>query len=238
MLAALMAPILVVSDTGPLDEAIAATQAPETLRAAFTLELRGDNAYRVYDFDPRRPEGSRWLLLKEDGENSELDQVGAAWGAETAPDGRLFPDNLRASMSRELRAEDYGTAWRVSFDHEPSGRGGELDQWAAQHLEAQAWLEPNSARLLRIDHTLPQPVSGPRGVRLLKYEQSHYLETEPTYGLSFISAISVDLEARAGFRRIARRYEARVIKVEFFFASIADEAVFLEARAHQSVNGH
>jgi len=52
------------------------------------------------------------------------------------------------------------------------------------------------------------------------------LKTEPRWGFSYVSGFTVDLEARAGFKRIERRFEARVTDVQFFFASPAAEAEY------------
>ena len=230
MLGALLLPILIASDAGPLDGALTATEAPKTLRAAFTLRLESPNAYRVYTFDPRLSPEKRWQLIEEFGESDELDEVGATWGAEAAPDSRLFPDDLRASLSQTVQAEDFGSAWRISFNHRPSMNDGELDVWAAEQFRSTAWLDPVTDRFLRIDHELPEPVTGPRGVKLVRYSQSHFLESDPQFGFSFVSGIRVDLEARAAFRVVTRRYQVSVEKVEFFFSSAAAAQEFVEAR--------
>ncbi|MEO0467405.1 MAG: hypothetical protein AAF216_12760 [Pseudomonadota bacterium] len=230
MLTAFLAPILIASDAGPLDGALRATEAPKTLRAAFVVRLESDNAHRTYAFDPRLRPRDRWQLLEETGESDELDEVGAAWGAEVAPDSRLFPDDLRASLSQTVQAEDFGSAWRVNFNHRPSLNDGELDVWATERFRATAWLDPISDRFLRIDHELPRPTTGPGGVRLVRYSQSHFLESDPQFGLSFVSGIQVDIEARAAFRIVSRRYEARIDEVEFFFASAADAEAFVASR--------
>lgn len=227
---ALAAPLLIASESGPLRDALKAAEAPDTLRAAFTVELKTQDALRIYRFDPRLSGDQRWTLLKVAGEDDELDQLGVDWGAEAAPDGRLFADDLRASMSDTVEAETFGEAWRIRFSHQPSFDDSALDIWAAEHLTASAWVDIESARFLRLDYVLPKPVSGPRGVQLLSYAQSYFLDSEPVYGLSYVSAISLKLEARAAFRRIHRDYEVRVLTAEFFFASVADEAAFLDAR--------
>ena len=230
---ALAAPFLIASDTGPLEEALEATEAPNTLRAAFTVELRSGEDVRIFHFDPRLQPAERWKMLAEQGENEELDIVGAEWGAEAAPDGRLFPDGLRASFSSQVMAEDLGGAWRVRFDHQPTMSDGEFDAWAAEHLRATAWLDPAADRFLRLDHELPAPVQGPRGVRLIRYSQSQFLATDPSFGLSYVSSLMVELEARAAFRTVQRAYSARILDVEFFFASAADQAAFEKERARQ-----
>lgn len=227
MLFALLSPLLITSDSGPLDVALNATQAPDTLRAAFVVEVRSGDDYRIYHFDPRLLDEDSWSLVSEAGENDELDDVGASWGAEAAPDSRLFPTDMRDSLSQQVEVDEFGDVWRVRFNHRPSLNDGELDIWAARHFEATAWLDSTSDRFLRIDHELPRPVTGPRGGRLLKYSQSHFMETDPEFNLSFISALSVELEARAGLRTVRRDYTARVLQIELFFASAADQNAFL-----------
>lgn len=230
MLLALLSPFLITSDSGPLGEALAASEAPKTLRAAFTVTLESDVAWQTYRYDPRLAPAQRWQFVEGDGEDSAIDRVAAEWGAEAAPDGRLFPDDLRASLGQTVEAEDLGGAWRIRFRHTPSANDTEIDLWAIDTLRAEAWLDPTTGRLLRIDHRLERPVPAPGGGRLHRYQQSHFLATEPTYGLSFISGFTVELEAGALMRREERSYRARITEAEFFFASAADEARFRAAR--------
>lgn len=230
MLTAILFTFTLAADSGPLDAALRASEAPKTLRAAFTAEVRRGEAVRVVRFDPRDRPGERWQVETARGEDSELDDIVAHWGAEPAPDGRLFPDDLRASLSETVEADDLGAAWRVRFRHQPSLNDGELDVWASQTLAATAWLDPIAERFIRIDHILPRPVRGPEGGRLMRWEQTHFLETEPSYGLSFVSGFVIDFEARGGFRTIRRRYSMKIRSAEFFFASAADERRFLNNR--------
>lgn len=208
--------------SGPMDAALQATEAPHTLRAAFTVELQSSHARRVYRFDPREKGARRWQVLSWEGEDEELEAVAADWAAEPAPDGRLFPDDLRASLGSEVLVDDMGPAWKLSFLHRPSMNDGEFDVWAAERLQATAWLDPVGERFLRIDYTLPYAVAGPEGGTLTRYNQSYFIRTEPRWGMSYVSGFSIDLEARAAFRTIERRYSANIVKAEFFFAS--DEA--------------
>ena len=46
--------------SGPMNSALEATEAPTTLRAAFTVELQSSHARRVYRFDPRKKGRDRW----------------------------------------------------------------------------------------------------------------------------------------------------------------------------------
>ncbi|MEE2920461.1 MAG: hypothetical protein VYC38_01750 [Pseudomonadota bacterium] len=226
MLLALFASFFMLTGAPPLDAALTATEAPRTLRAAFTVELSSQSASRVYAYDPRLEQGARWQVVSWQGEDDELEEVAANWASEPAPDGRLFPDDLRASMGREVRVEDMGHAWRIGFRHHPSTNDGEFDVWAAQRLQASAWLDPVGERFLRIDYHLPRPVAGPEGGKLTRYEQSYFIRTEPRWGMSYVSGFSIDLEARAAFRTISRRYSANIVKTEFFFSSPEAEADF------------
>lgn len=227
-----MFPLMTVS--GPMDDALRATEAPPTLRAAFTVELTSPKAERVYTFDPRLAPDERWRLVSALGEDSALDDAGAAWGAEAAPDGRLFPDDLRASLGRMVEVEDLGAAWRVSFDHVPSENDSELDAWAVSQLEAQAWIEPVGGAFLRLDYSLPRPVRGPEGGRLTKFEQSYLLEREPVWGLSYVSRYSLSFEAKAAFKTIRRDYDAVISEAMFFFSSGEAERQFVEFRQSES----
>ena len=183
---------------GPMDAALRATEAPESLRAAFTVEMSTAKASRTYTFDPREPEGRRWRLVIAKGEDAELDQAAAAWGAETAPDGRLFPDDLRASFGETVYVDDLGPAWRLKFHHAPSANDSALDVWATQRLQAEAWMEPINGRFLRIDYTLPRPVRGPKGGRSTRFEQSYLLESEPEWGAHLCVAIRAQFRSQSG----------------------------------------
>ncbi|MEM6900038.1 MAG: hypothetical protein AAF583_09735, partial [Pseudomonadota bacterium] len=212
-----------------LEAALKATEAPISLRIAFDVELISDIGRRVFRFDPRWPEGNQWRLSEDEGEDAFLDEVAATWGAEAAPDGRLFPDDLRASIGPAPRISEIGDAWRFTFQHAPSANDGEFDVWAAERLQATAWLSPVTERFLRIDYELPRPVRGPEGGRLLRFDQSYLLEADPVFGFSLITAVTVAFEARGGFRTIERRYSSRILQAEVFFATPADEAAFLSA---------
>lgn len=212
----------------PMDAALRATEAPETLRASFTVVMTSSKANRTYTYDPRLPFGARWALVAARGEDSALDDAGAAWGAELAPDGRLFPDDLRASLGTDVSVEDMGAGWRVTFEHAPSANDGALDVWASQRLRASAWLDPVNGRFLRIDYHLPRPVRGPEGGRLTRFNQSYLLESEAEWGLSYVSQFRLEFEAKAPFRTIRQSYTAVISEATFFFASSAAEAQFTE----------
>lgn len=231
MLFAFLVSLAMATGTGPMHAALEATEAPETLRAAFTVELESNEARHTYFFDPRLPIGARWVALERTGNDPELDQVAASWAAEAAPDGRLFPDDLRESLGAQVQVNTDGASWRLNFKHHPNYNDTEFDVWAAERLAATAWLDPVGERFERIDYTLPNPVKGPSGGKLTRYEQSYLLKTEPRWGFSYVSGFTIDLEARAAFKRIERRFEARVTDVYFFFASTDAEKAYDAKRA-------
>ncbi|MFN7163209.1 MAG: hypothetical protein ACK4P2_00175 [Hyphomonas sp.] len=230
MLIAFLASLTMATGSGPMHAALEATEAPETFRAAFTVQLTSNRARHVYTFDPREPLGRRWQLVSRQGDDPELDAVAANWAQEAAPDGRLFPDDLRACLGQTVTVNTDDNAWRVAFRHHPNHNDTEFDRWAAERLQATAWLDPVGERFLRIDYALPRPVSGPSGGKLTRYNQSYLLRTEPRWGFSYVSGFSVELEARAAFQRIRRRYDVEVTDVQFFFASEQAERDFLTAR--------
>lgn len=230
MILAILLTFTLLTGSGPMHSALSATEAPTTLRAAFTVEMESDHARRVYAYDPRKTGPERWQVLEWEGEDEELEKVAANWAAEASPDGRLFPDDLRASLGQQVMVDDMGPAWKVSFRHRPSQNDEAFDVWAAERLNATAWLDPVGERFLRIDYALPHPVKGPEGGKLTRYNQSYFLRTEPRWGMSYVSGFSIELEARAGFHTIRRNYSARIVSTDFFFANQAAEAEFETAR--------
>ncbi|ABI77346.1 hypothetical protein HNE_2727 [Hyphomonas neptunium ATCC 15444] len=231
LLHVILASLSMATGTGPMDAALEATEAPDTLRAAFTVELRSQTARHVYSFDPRDPKGARWKLLMREGHDEELDAVAANWASEPAPDGRLFPDDLRACLGQTVQVNTEGHAWRVGFRHHPNYNDNEFDRWAAERLQANALLDPVGERFLQIDYTLPKAVNVPNGGKLTRYNQTYILSTEPRWGFSYVSGFAIDLEARAAFKRITRSYQAEVTDVQFFFASPEAERAFLDRQA-------
>jgi hypothetical protein len=233
MLVALVLSLSLLSDAGPLAKALDATEAPKTFRAAFTVELKSDAATRLYAFDPRRPKAERWQVLEAVGQDAELDAFGDTWGQEQAPDGRLFPSRLRASLGQQVSVDELGGAWRLHFKHHPQLNDSEFDVFAAEHLMATAWVDPFGEKFLRLDYALPQPVSIPEGGRLNHYTQSYFLKAEPRWGFSYVSGFSVNLEGQQSFIGFSRRYSATVTQAEFFFANAAAQAEFEGARTPQ-----
>lgn len=231
LLQVILASLTMTTGTGPMHAALEATEAPETFRAAFTVELRSQSARHVYAFDPRLPQAERWQLLSRQGHDEELDAVAANWASEAAPDGRLFPDDLRACLGHTVQVDTTDHAWRVGFRHHPNYNDNEFDRWAAERLQATAWLDPVGERFLQIDYSLPRAVSGPSGGKLTRYNQTYILSTEPRWGFSYVSGFTIDLEARAAFKRITRTYQAQVTEVQFFFASDEAEAHYHATRA-------
>lgn len=232
MLLGILISLTVATGTGPMHGALQATEAPPTLRAAFTVELSSRDARQTYQYDPRLPENRRWQLVSRQGNDPELDAVAANWSMEPSPDGRLFPDGLRARLGQTVEIDTENHTWRVGFRHHPDHNDSEFDRWAAERLEATAWLDPVGERFVRIDYTLPRSVRGPAGSRLTRYDQSYFLRTEPRWGFTYVSSFAIELHARAGLQRIRRRYEADIRNVSFFFASPQAEDLFLASRDH------
>ncbi|MEQ8557029.1 MAG: hypothetical protein RIB03_01835 [Henriciella sp.] len=223
------------AQSGPVDQALRATESPDTLRAAFTIRLVSDDAMREFRFDPRLDVSERWQLVASRGRDDDLDETALEWSQEPAPDGRLFPDDLRPSVGARVDVSDLGAAWRVRFRHHPSLNDTELDAWFAERVDAEAWLDPQSGRFMRLDYELPHPVRGPKGGRLTAFEQSYLLESDPNWGFSYVASYSLSMTAKGGFRTIERHYTATVTSIEIFFANPQAEADY-EAR-RQSASG-
>lgn len=218
------------AQSGPVDDALRATEAPETFRAAFTVRLKSDKAVRAFHYDPRLEPAKRWKLTEASGEDDDLDEVVASWASEPAPDGRLFPDDLRPSLGTRVEVSNLGAAWRVAFRHLPSLNDSDLDIWFAEQVDAEAWLDPEIGRFLRLDYDLKRPVRGPDGGRLTAFAQTYLLECEPEWGLSYISSYTMSLEAKGGFRTVRRDYTATITSIDFFFSSPEAEAEFVAAQ--------
>jgi hypothetical protein len=142
MLLGILISLTVATGTGPMHGALQATEAPSTLRAAFTVELTSGEARHIYQFDPRLPASRRWQLVSRQGNDPELDAVASNWAMEPSPDGRLFPDGLRVRLGQTVEIDTEDHTWRVRFRHHPDHKDSEFDRWAAERLEATAWLDP------------------------------------------------------------------------------------------------
>lgn len=230
MLSLLLLSFPLSTSTGTMDVALSLTEAPNTLRAAFTLKLESPLAERIIDYDPRREEGKHWMLVSETGADTDLDKVLSEWSSSVSPDGWLFPDELRSSLGGEVDAEIADSKWRIGFQHTPSNYDSSMDVWAAEQMQATGWIDPYAERFERIDYTISEPIRGPEGGRIRKYHQSYYFETEPAYGMSYVSGVTIELEARAAWKTIRRSYSAQVLEAEFFFASAEAEKAFVEKR--------
>ena len=214
---------------GVLEDALRASDVPPSVRAAFTVELSNGSARRIYNYDPRRDRAQRWQQLEAHGQDAGLDRVAQSWAQEEAPDGRLFPDDLADSLSGTVHITDRGDAWRIDYRHVPSVNDTDFDIWAIQNLRAEAWLDPLSRRFLRVDYTLPHPVAGPQGGRLVSFKQSYLLEYDPVWQLSYISTYKLAIEAQAAFRRFHQDYEAVILEATFFFATAEAETSYMAA---------
>lgn len=220
---------LMATTRDPLAGALEAADPPDSVRAAFVVELQDDEALRVLRYDPRYPMEDRWEELAREGQSRELDAAVADWQAQVSPDGRLFPDDLGASMGALVEVEDLGAAWRVHFTHLPSDNDGPLDRWAADHLSAVAWLEPTRDRFIRIEYVAHESFDYPGGGRVTAYEQSYQLDADPEFGFSFITGYRVKVEGSFALASISRDYRVKVRSVDIFFASEAEEKLYLSS---------
>ncbi len=219
------AAFLISTEAAPLDTALARSEPPISMRAAFTVEMTDGTAFREIHFDPRLPnEAERWSVVSSTGKSRELDLAVSEWGKQSSPDGWLFADDLRASMGSIVEAEDMGAAWRIHFQHHASENDGPLDVWAADHLAGSAWLEPVNSQFLRIDYTSFEPFDGPKGGKIESYSHSYMLGQDAEYGITYVSAFKVDVQGSFLNARIERAYRVKVKSVEFFFASKEEEA--------------
>lgn len=220
----------------PLDTALARTEPPISLRAAFTVELTDGEAYREIRYDPRLIEAP-WQVITSEGKSHELDLAVEEWGSDVSPDGWLFADDLRASMGRIVEAEDMGAAWLVHFQHQLSENDGPLDAWAAEHLAGSAWLEPVGGYFLRIDYDSFEAFDGPKGGQIESYSQNYLFRQDPEYGISYIWAYEVDMKGSYLGERIDRSYRMQVTDVKFFFASTREEALYRSRRMQEERGG-
>lgn len=220
---------LMATGQPPLDTALARTEPPTSLRAAFTVELTDGEAFREVRFDPRlQLKSDRWKVISSIGESLELDQAVQTWGSEKAPDGWLIPDDLRASMGGFVDAEDMGELWRIEFEHQPSSNDGPIDVWASHHLIGYSWLEPVSQQFVRVEYEAPEAFDIPGGGHVESYSHSYILAPDPTYGVTFVAAYMIDVIGSYQSKPIDRSYRARITDAEFFFTSPVEEARFLK----------
>jgi len=200
---------------GPVDLALQATEVPEALRAAFTVELYYGSDRQTYSYDPRRSSGDQWRLIEAEGENRILDSIFADWASETTPDGRLFATSLREDIGEQFAVDDLGHAWRVRFDHEIAdpARGG------PEQLQGRAWLEPATGRFMRLDFSLADPVERPDGSQLTRFDKSYRLEQEQIWGLSYIAEYQISAEISGPEQARLQAYRAVISEASFFYAS-------------------
>jgi hypothetical protein len=221
------AAFLISTGRPPLDTALSHAEPPTSMRAAFTVELTDGEAFRAVNFDPRITDpAGKWRVVSSEGKSEELDRAVQEWGSEAAPDGWLFPDDLRASMGAVVEADDLGGAWKLQFQHLPSENDGPLDIWVADHLVGYAWLEPVNQNLLRVEYVAPKAFNAPGGGTVEAYEHAYVLRQDPKYGVTFVSAYMVDVQGEYLSTRISRSYRARITSVDFFFSSPVEEALF------------
>ena len=218
----------------PLSEALDATDAPDTLRAAFTLSVRSGDAVRTVRYDPRLAPGEVWTLSDPRGRSDELDIVLSEWRAVDSADAMIFPDDLRLRLGADVEVEDMGAAWALSFRPSLTVRDTVLDIRASEHLAGLVWVEPETERVVRIEYASTRPFDV-RGLgRVDSLTQSYVLSYDERLGISFISAFDIAYSGSRGPISRSSRIEARLVDVEFFFSSPAAEVEWMKIREDKS----
>jgi len=203
----------------PVSEALAATEAPKTLRAAFTLEVTSGEALRVIRFDPRLTGPAMWQVTDSHGRDGDLDAVLEGWSRDTSMDGLLFPDNLSERLGALVELEDAGAAWTVDFRPAITDSDTGFDIEASQHLAGRVWLDPVSQRFVRVDYESVGRFRVDGVGRIDRLTQSYVLGQEPTLDLSYVTAFELSFTAGRGPVTRSQTISARLLDVKFFFAS-------------------
>jgi hypothetical protein len=213
----------VSAETGPVSDALKASEVPYTFRAAFTVELSSTDAARTFSFDPRWPEGDHWRLISGEGDDEGLDAAALIWSQEVAPDSRLFRNGLAAAMGQSIEVEEMGPVWRLSFRHVPDTANTDLTVWLADEVKANAWLDPATGRFLRLDYKLEAPVPGPGEGEITEFSRSYILETDPDWGYTYASAFLVSDEIIREAGIVDQAYSAKITSVEFFYVGASGQ---------------
>lgn len=203
----------------PLDTALKATEAPKTLRAAFTIEVRSDDVLRVVRFDPREMQGAMWTTLESRGRDQDVDAILTSWRADPSADSMLFPDNLRARLGATVEVEDLGQAWAMDFRPAITASDSSFDIQASEHLAGVIWLEPETGRIVRVEYKAERPFNVNGLGRVDRLNQTYVMSYDEALGISFISAMTMDFAGSRGPVSRSRSIQVRLVDVNFFFAS-------------------
>ena len=215
---------------GPLDEVLRATDAPNTLRAAFTLEVTSETATRIIVYDSRMPTGQDWSVTGRGGENEMLDLVIDGWRRDDSPDAMLFPDGLRARLGAEVEARDLGGAWEIGFLPALTARDTAIDVAASERLAGRLWLDPHGKRIVRLEFEADRPFDVEGLGRVTELSQTYVLAQDERYDASFVTAFRLSFEGQRWAVSRGQTIEARLLDVELFFASPDAERQWLASR--------
>jgi hypothetical protein len=221
-MAAFSAFLLVLSTaSGPLDAALALTEPPKELRAAFTLSVSSGIAQRRVRYDPRvAGQAPVFRVLESQGEDSQLDALIAEWREAASPDALLFADGLRGRLGASVSVSDLGAALVMDFRPALIRTDTELDADIAGALEGQVWFDPQAGRIVRVETRAPRAFSVPQGARITRLEQTYVLQTDETLGVSYIAAIEMRVAGGlpAGIAKREANVSARLLELDLFFA--------------------
>jgi hypothetical protein len=201
----------------PLESALKAAEAPVSLRAAFTATLSTETGEAVVRFDPRKPGYERWAILK--GTTSpDLILAVNEWMQEPAPDGRLFPDDLRPSIGGELDWRAIDGWWVASFRPKQSANDGEFDSWIASHLYGRAWIDPETNALSRIAYWAPRPFDAPDEGRVETLDQAWDFAYAPEFGASYAVSWRIRAEGSTALQPMRRSMTVTLSDIVLFDA--------------------
>jgi len=210
---------VIATSEPPVSDALAATDSPKTLRAAFTLEVTSGEALRIIRFDPRLTGPAMWQLTEAKGRNDSLDGVLEGWSVDTSADGLLFPDNLSERLGAFVDLQDAGAAWTVDFRPAVTGGDTSFDIQASQHLAGRVWLDPMSRRFVRVEYESVGRFRVDGVGRIDRLSQNYVLGQDREFGLSYVTAFELSFTAGRGPVTRSQTISARLLDVEFFFAS-------------------
>ena len=207
-----------------LDDAIAASEPPPTLRIAFLGRLQTQTAWRDIHYDARRPRGDRFSILRGEGEDAELDAIVQDWSADAAPDGRLWADQLRSRLAkggRATRQDGRMTAW---FAPATTVGDAPLDTWMASHLSGRLTLDEDARFVEQIQFTAERAIDL-GGARVTEFAQVYDLDIAPIYDVAFVRRFTLQGEGWSGWRTEARVLRFELLEADFHMATDAEQSL-------------
>lgn len=221
----------------PVSEALAATDAPKTLRAAFTLEVSTTEAKRVVRFDPRLTGPAMWQVENLGGKSEALDTIVMSWTENTSADAILFPDNVRERLGGFVELRDAGAAWFVDFQPLEVAGDTDFDLQTRAHLKGRIWLDPVSERFVRVDYQSVGRFQVKGLGRIDRLSQSYVFNQEPELGLTYITAFELTFTGGRGPITRSETISARLLDVEFVFSSPEAMAAWESRRSGTGLAG-